>query len=438
VLRLRGLPASSRGVGSPLHAAGRGNLAAAIRDLIGQDTAAQVYRATLPWFFVIFTGAETAMFGLILLVFRGRGQAGGRRRTAAARTAAVRTAAVRTAGIAAGSVPAGTFLASLVPWWTLPHPAVLLYALAAAWAAIIATVALAGPWRRDPLGPAGAVAAITLTVVGADLITGSRLALNTPFGLNVLGGNRVYGEGNNTVGLYAASAVLCAAWLATLTARFGKTIRVPVLTVAAVTLFAVVAAGWPGFGDKVGGTIASVPGFVLLLLAAAGLRLTARRVALAAVSGVAVIAGFALASYFLIGAHSDIGAFVGQVLHGGGGGALQRKASTNLASLTATPYSALIPVALLALGAVLVRPGWFGAHALARARDEVPLLGTGLAAIWLTGLLGWLAEDSGVTVPGAMLPAVLPLVIAIVAGVPSESRWSRERSPSAAASPGYR
>jgi hypothetical protein len=40
-----------------------------------------------------------------------------------------------------------------VPWWLLPHPAVLLYGLAAAWTAVIAVIALAGPWGRRPLGP---------------------------------------------------------------------------------------------------------------------------------------------------------------------------------------------------------------------------------------------------------------------------------------------
>jgi hypothetical protein len=427
VLELRGQPASGHAVGKPLRPASRGSLAGAIRGLIAQDTAGQVYRTTFGWFFAIFSVAGAVVFGLIALLYPGRDP--GRRRR--------RRAAAAAAGVALASVPAGTFLASLVPWWTLPHPAVLLYLLAAAWAAAIATVALAGPWRRDPMGPAGVVGAITVAVVGLDVMTGSRLQLSTPFGLNVLWGGRIYGADNNTVGLYAACSILCAAWLAGLLQRSGRK-RAALAAAAAVTVFAVVASGWPGFGAKVGGTIASVPGFVLLLMAVAGVRFTVRRVLLAAVSGVLVIVAFGLVSYFLPVAHSDISAFVGQVLHGGGGGTLQRKISTNLSSLTGTPYAMIIPLVVAALGVLLLRPGWFGAGALNRARQQVPLLGVSLAAIWLTAVLGWFAEDSGVAVPAAMLPLVLPLVIAIVSAVPDGSPAADHRGEPATASPGYR
>jgi hypothetical protein len=199
-----------------------------------------------------------------------------------------------------------------------------------------------------------------------------------------------------------------------------------VLAGSAVAVFAVVASGWPGFGGKVGGTIAVVPGLLLLIMAVAGVRITWRRAAVLAVSGVLVIAVFALVNYFVpVTGHSDVGAFAGQALHGRGGETLQRKISTNLGSLTATPFSLIIPAAVIALGVLLLRPGWFGAGALTRARRSVPLLGISLAAIWVVAVLGWFAEDSGVGVPGAMLPLVLPLAIAIVSSAPD----GRERRP---------
>jgi hypothetical protein len=270
------------------------------------------------------------------------------------------------------------------------------------------------------------VGAITVAVVGLDVMTGSRLQLSTPFGLNVLWGGRLYGEDNNTVGSYAAAAVLCAAWLAAAVLRAGRSRRAAILAAGGVTLFAVVASGWPGFGAKAGGTIASVPGFILLIMAVAGVKITVRRLALVVASGVVVITFFAVISYLLPVAHSDISAFAGQVLHGHGGGILRRKISTNLSSLTATPYSAIVPVALPGLGLLLLRPAWFRAGALIRARACVPLLAPSLAAIWLVALLGWLAEDSGVAVPGAMFPFVLPLAIAIVSstgGAPASAGY---------------
>ena len=428
VLGWRGQPVPAGAVGSPVYRADRGSLAAEIRALIGQDTAAQVYRGTWGWFFAVFVAIELAVFGVIAVAFRGQGEDRRRRRWAAARVA----------GVVAGSVPAGTFLASLVPWWLLPHPAVVLYSLAAAWAVVIAAVALAGPWRRDPMGPPGLVAAVTLVTIGLDVMTGSRLELSTPFGLAVLLGGRFYGEDNNTIGIYGAAGILCAAWLAVMALR--SAVRPPpdasraaaagqlasqrggargraVLVVSAVALFAVIASGWPGFGAKVGGTIAMVPGFVLLIMAVADIRLSARRAVLVILSGVGLFAAFALVNYFVpVTGHSDIGAFAGQALHGGAGGTLQRKISTNLASLTTTPYNLLIPVIVAGLGLLLLRPGRFGAGALARAWQTVPLLKVSLATIWLMAVLGWFAEDSGVGVPGATLPFILPLAIAVVAG----------------------
>ena len=142
VLGWRGVAVPSATVGSPVTADPRGgtSLAAVVRGLTGQDTAAQVYRSTVLAFFLIYGFGEGVVFALLALLLRGTDPARRQRRRRA----------YTIAGVTAGAVPAATFLASLVPWWLLPHPAVLLYGLAAAWTAVIAVVALAGPWRRSP------------------------------------------------------------------------------------------------------------------------------------------------------------------------------------------------------------------------------------------------------------------------------------------------
>jgi hypothetical protein len=62
------------------------------------------------------------------------------------------------------------------------------------------------------------------------------------------------------------------------------------------------------------------------------------------------------------------------------------------------------------------------------------LLRPALSAIWLIGVLGWLSEDSGVTVPAAALPFLLPLAAAILLSVPSDSdqAGTGKREPAAA------
>ena len=159
-----------------------------------------------------------------------------------------------------------------------------------------------------------------------------------------------------------------------------------------------------------------VPCFALLLMAVAGIRLTWRRLALAAVSGLALFAVFALISYFtLVTGRSDIGAFAGDVLHGQAGSVLLRKIHSNLGTLSVSAFSPLVPVVVLLTGLMLWRPAWFGLRTMPLAYAAEPLLRPVLGVLWLMPVLGWLADDSGVIVPAAALPLALPLGIAIAA-----------------------
>jgi len=407
-----GRPTPAGVVGSQISSTRRGALSAAVRTLIGQDTAAQVQRSTIGWFFVGYWLAEGVLFGLITLMLQGSDRDRQRRR---------RTGYMA-AGVLAGAVPAGTFLASVVPWPQLPHPALLLYALSVAWAAVIAAAALAGPWRRDPFGPPGFVGAVTVAVIGLDVMTGSRLQLGGPFGLSALEAGRFYGVGNDVLGVYAAAGILCAAWagLAALGRGGGGSGGASggVAAAAAVALFTVIASGWPGFGAKVGGTIAMVPGFLLLLAAIAGLRITVRRGSLIGVSGLLLVTAFALINYFLPATGpSDIGGFVGHALHGGAGSILQRKITSNAGSLTQTWYTPAVPVAAVVTGLMIAWPGRLRLTALTDAFGRAWLLRPALTAIWLVEVLGCLADDYGVIVAAIGLPFVLPQVIAMVSGL---------------------
>ena len=399
--------------GSEIQSSGRGSLRAAIRTLIGQDTAAQVNRHTLAPYFLIYGFGEGIVFGLIWLVLRGGDPDRRRRRRAAYRVAAVIVAAV----------PAGSFLASLVPWPVLPHPALLLYGIGLAWAAVIAAAALAGPWRRDRFGSPGFIGAATIVVIGIDVITGSHLQRETPFGQSALVANRFYGIGNNAIGGYALGGLLCAAWVGDAAQRRTQSRGRAVAAAGAVTAFTVIAAAWPYFGAKVGGTIAMVPAFLVLLAAIAGVTLTPRRSALVAVSGVLLIAIFAAANFWFPAATgaSDIGAFVNGVLHGGAGDVLQRKIHANVGSLTENWATPIIPVVVVATGLTLAWPDRLRMATAAVAMRAEPLLLPLLTAMWLVALLGWLADDSGVTVTATALPLALPLVIAIVTGIAEQA-----------------
>jgi hypothetical protein len=418
----------ARLAGAVLQSAARGPLPAAIRTLIGQDTAEQVYRHD-GWVLLGFGAAAAALLALIAVAFRHR-RAGRLRSRAAGYTAVA---------VLVAAVPAGTFLAGLLPWAGLPHPALVFWAASTGWAALIAAAALAGPWRRDAFGPPGVVAAVTFGIIAGDLVTGSRLQPGTPFGLSLLEGNRFYGLGNNALGIYATAGLVAAAWAAVAARRdgHGHPERAAgrragcgqagggraVAACCTVAAAAIIGCGWPGFGAKVGGTIAIVPAFGVLIAAAAGVRFTRRRLLAIAVSGLLLAAAFAVLNYLRpVTGISHQGTFVWQLLHGHDSAAatLRRKISTNLQSLTASWFAPLVPAAVVATGVLLAVPGSLRLQALVRAQRAEPMLRPLLAAIWLAAVLGWLADDTGLRIPAVALSVALPLAIALVARIAAE------------------
>jgi hypothetical protein len=388
----------------------RGPLAAAVRELTARDTAEQVWMSTHAWFFACYAALDALLLGVPAVMFWGAGERNRRRRAAG----------MRVAGVISGAVPVGTFLAGLGPWLEQSRPSVWLYGMSAGWTAVLAGLAFALTRRwRDPLAPAGAICLLTLGVLGADVMTGSRLQLETPFGLSLLEAGRYYGIGNNALGVYCVAALAGAAWLGAAALRWFPGRRRPaVLLAGAVGVFAVMASGWPGFGAKVGGTIAMVPCFALLLLALGGKAVRWRHAVPATASGLVLVTVLALLSYLVPAAGvSDIGAFFGNLLHGHGGAVLERKASSNLGTLTVSALSPLVPCAVVLAGLALWRPLWFRLRTLPLAFGSSPLLRVTAWLSWLVLVIGWLADDSGVIVPAAAMPFAVPLVAGMAASV---------------------
>ena len=404
-------------------------LTSTVQSLTGRDAAEQVWRDTHDEFFWAYALADAVVLAGIGLAFRGSAEDKRRRR---ARW-------WRVAGVFAVSVPVATFLGNLVPWSTSAHPAAWLYTVSVALAIVIALAALSGPWRRDPLAPFGVLCLFTLVVLGIDVMTGSRLQLETPFGLSVLEAGRFYGIGNEALGIYGISGLVAAGWLGLVALRRYSSRRPAVFAVAVVAAFAVFASGWPGFGGKVGGTIAMVPCFLLLAMAVGGIRLNWRLLLLVLASGLALFAVFALVNYFVpITGKSDISSFAGSSLHGHSGDLLLRKINSNIGSLSVNAFSPLIPIVVVWTGLMLWRPSWFGLKTEPRAYAAEPLTRALMGVIWLLPVLGWFADDSGVIVPAAALPFALPLGIGILAAAAYQDRQARYREtvvPIAGSSP---
>jgi len=409
------------------------------QNLVDRDSAAQVIRDHAGRFFWALAIGQCVAYPLLAFFYRRQGA----HRDRVARTAA---------GLALvfAAAPAASFLANLIPWWTFAHPAVVLWASVIGISALVGLVALRGPWRPRVFGPAGFVAALTAVVLGLDVILGSTLQLSSLYGLSTLVAGRFYGFGNVAFAVFAMTALLTATWAAATLLRRGRC-RAAAVAVAVLGAVAVVVNGWPAFGADFGGVIAMVPGFALLAMGVAGARLTVLRVAGIAAGAVIAVSGIALLDWLRPAAdRSHLGTFVQQIMDGTAGAVIERKIDANLSSLTRTPpLAVIVPVLIVVLALVVLRPKQMGIRNLTRAYESEPALRPGLVACLVTAVLGFAVNDSGIIVPAVALAVAVPLAASAWASAayqkdeprtpPPESRDSAPARPRrAGAGPGNR
>ena len=359
------------------------------------------------------------------------------------------------AALLAASVPA-SFLADFVPWPGSANPAGTLYHSIIGISVLIAAAVWALWWftplRARPLAPVGLIGCLTLAIIAVDVMTGSNLQAQTPYGLSYVIAGRFYGIGNSAVGVYCAAAMVASAWVASLLmpsgsgasiaahvwprtfrealtgwlrravpGRMGLTTlpqadrsqrRRAVLAVALIALFATAACGDPQWGSKFGGTIAMVPGFVLLLFLVAGLRITWRKLLLVAISGVVVVSGFAVVNYLQPAAErSHFGNFVGSLFDGTWTTTIHRKIETNLGSINNDWFSHYVPWLLFWSLVAVVAPRLIGSRSLARVYALQPFLRCALFLSLITVVLATFVDDSGILVPKMALFFAVPLAV---------------------------
>jgi len=404
VLAGLGVEAGPRAVGAVMHSApGRpADPYETGQRLVDRDTAAQVIRDSADRFFTGLVLGQLIAYPLLALAYRRLKE---RRRSIAWATAGT--------ALVFAAAPVASFLANLVPWWTFAHPAAVLWATVTGSCVLVGLLALVGPWRPRVFGPPGFVAALTAAVLAVDVIVGSPLQVSSLYGLSALVAGRFYGFGNVAFAVFAMTALLAATWAAATALRRGRK-GAAALAVTGIGAAAVVVDGWPAFGADFGGVIAMVPGFAVLAFGVAGVRLSVARM-----GGVGLVAGAAVSGIALLdwarppGQRSHLGRFVQQILDGDAGAVLQRKIDANLSSLTRTPpLAVLVPVLVVVLAVIVVRPRQMGFGNLARAYEAEPALRAGLVGCLVTAVLGFAVNDSGIVVPAVALAVAVPLGVA--------------------------
>ncbi len=409
LLDLLGIPAPTSLVGSPLEVVAQGpdsaeETYAEVSDL---DAAAQAVVPLIPTFFRWLVYSQIVFYGVAALALRSSWGGPTRRRTV--------LTWLRRVSVLLACVPVSTFLANLVPWWRADNDAWAVSGLVAGFSLVIAAGAMLGPWRRRPLGTLGAVAGITAGVLAADVLTGSRLQLSSIMGLQPLVGGRFYGLGNQQFALFATGAILLATALAAEAKRRARH-RLAVGVIIVVGLLTVVIDGTPGLGSDFGGPPALIPAFAVLTLLTAGVRLSFARVGLVVAGTLAAVAALSLVDYLRPAAdRTHLGRFVETVLSGGAGAVIERKLSQNLAILVGSEISLLVPLGMLFVIAVLMRPAPCGPAPLQQAWRHDPVLKYGLIAVVIALLIGMAVNDSGTVVPGIGSCLAIPLLIAVCA-----------------------
>lgn len=321
---------------------------------------------------------------------------------------------VQIVAVVSGAIAVSTFLAQLVPWWSLPVPMVSVIVTILAIAGLITAAAFAGPWRADVLGPLTVVSAVTSVALLLDVMTGSKLQVNAVSGYEPVTGGRFYGFSNIAFAIYATGTVLGLAGVAQWLLRRGLPRVVVVVLCGLYGGFAVFADGWPSWGADFGGVPAFVIGLAVFLILLSGKRVSLLRLLLVGLAGVALVGALSVFDWLRPDSErTHLGTFVQQVIDGEAWTVVGRKFGAMIGVTVGNWSLTLLSlVALAFLFLVLARPSRWGASALGQAYRLAPTLRAGLFGALTCAFVGFLMNDSGIAIPAMALTVAVPLTLA--------------------------
>lgn len=373
ILSLLDIAAPEAMIGEPWRVSGAAPSVVALRD---EERKSDAQRDVTVPFFVVLVGSQLLLAGLALLLRRWR--------------------VVEIVALAGTTAVGASYLANVAPWWRSATPLAAMLGATLVATAVLTGLSLLG---RGLLARAGIACGLTAGVIVIDLLTGAHLQISSVAGYSPVVAGRFAGIGNVAFGVLAASALLAAA-----SSRSA--------TVAALTAMVVVVDGAPMWGSDVGGVLALVPAFALLVLLLAGRQVNAVRLAVAAAVGVLVVTAFGIVDHARpTDQQTHLGRFVGQVGEGTAWDVVRRKGEANLALLFHSPLTALLPVVIAFLLVLFLRPP----AALRRTFERSPAWRAGLLAVLTASGLGAVLNDSGVAVPALAIVVALPATIAVLA-----------------------
>ncbi|GAC1609476.1 MAG: hypothetical protein NVS3B26_10890 [Mycobacteriales bacterium] len=373
VLSLVGLATPDGMIGQPWRTTPGDRSIGALRD---EELKSDGQRAATVPFFIVLVGAQLLAGGTALALRRWR--------------------LVEVVALAGTTAVGASYLANLFPWWRATSPLSALLAATAVATSVLTATTLLG---KGLLTRAGLACGLTGAVLVVDILTGAHLQMSSVGGYSPVVAGRFAGIGNVAFGVLAASVLLAAASTGSATA-------------AALTALVVVVDGAPVWGSDVGGVLALVPAYAILVLLLAGRAVNVARLTVAAVVGALVVTAFGVADHARpADQQTHLGRFVGQVLDGTAGGVIQRKLEANLSLLLHSPVTMLLPFVVAFLLVLFLRPP----QPLRTAFERSPAWRAGLLAVCTASGLGFLLNDSGEAVPALAIVVALPATLAVLA-----------------------
>jgi hypothetical protein len=321
-------------------------------------------------------------------------------------------AGVGVAALTILAVPLVAFLSGLTRYhrWPLAAYVVTVFAVA------LAVGLLTRPARRaHPFLPAFVLVAANWALQIVDIVTGGRLQLNTPFGYSPIVAGRFQGLGNLAFALLASSAVVVATapvgltrrtWPADAAVGFVVPRRFVRWAIVALAVTAVVD-GYPALGSDVGGVLATVPAFAVVVMLLAGWRVSWRRLV---VVGAGTVAALAVLATIDLARPADqrthLGRFASRLVNGDAGETIHRKLQSNWSILTSSVWTWLVPAAVAFLAFLALRRHGY----LYQLRRRLPGVHACLVGALVVAVLGFALNDSGVAIPAMMFGIILPWV----------------------------
>lgn len=380
--------------GAPMTSSGDGaNWESRYQEVLDRQVAVKTQNDLSTWFFPV---VATLMVGLLVLAWFLRKN----------HRDLVHSAAFRL-GVVFAAMPISTYLVNTVPWERATNPDIAMLGALAGWSLLLGTLGLVGPWRRYKLGPVVFVSLVTVCVLAYDVITGSQLQMSTLLGEPLLIASRFYGIGNSALALYCCALLLAVAGIASLTTR--PLARVLIVTVPVLASCVILAA--PGLGTKFGSVPTLIIGVAYLVLAAANIRFSLKRLGLTV-----GIAGFVMLAVLFLDwlrpadQRTHFGRFFDSIISGQALGVLARKIGMNIDILTQSWMTLVLPLIIIGVFWLALAPTRFGLPGIRDAYRRVPLLRATVISLAIMLGVGTIINDSGIVVPAVGILFLVPVL----------------------------